>query len=212
MNIKRLVLGPLSTNCYILEDTDERTCIVIDPAAEAEKILKETVDRGIKIEKILLTHTHFDHFGALSELQEKADAQVCVGRYDRAGLNLPELNLSSLNFFSSNSCLVYNKDVRELSDGDEITAGDIRLLVIEIPGHTPGGVCFISYTESCIFSGDTVFAGSIGRTDFPGGSYSAIIQSMNRVLSYDETYQIFPGHGASTTVAQEKICNPYFIR
>lgn len=206
MRIKTLILGALGTNCYILEDTATRKCAIIDPADDVGRILQETEKRGIDIECIILTHTHFDHMLALNELYEKTGAVVYVGRGDKAGLFEPTLNLSA---FMGNAVCVFSGEARVLSEGDTVTFGEITLDVIETAGHTPGGICLISQKDLCIFTGDTVFAGSIGRTDFPGGDYNTIINSLERVLSYPDEFLIYPGHGAATTVANESVCNPY---
>ena len=210
MEIKTLVLGDLGTNCYILEDSDQRVCAVIDPADSADAIIRATEKRGVKIEKIILTHAHFDHMLALPELFEKTGAQVLVGQYDAPGLSLPMLNLSQSfmgTFFS------FSGQYATIREGDVITIGEnIRLQVLETPGHTPGSLCFLAQDDGCIFTGDTVFAGSIGRTDFPGGNFEAIMSSLSRVLALDGALRIYPGHGASSLVCDERACNPYFRR
>ncbi len=210
MEIKTLVLGALGTNCYIIEDTEKRLAAVIDPADNAASILDATEKRGVRIEKIILTHAHFDHMLALPKLYEKTGAQVIVGQYDAPGLSLPMLNLSQsfmgdIFSFSGNYITVTEGDVIKLGE-------DIQFEVLETPGHTPGSLCFLLKKEGCIFTGDTVFAGSIGRTDFPGGNFEAIMKSLTRVLSLDGNLSIYPGHGASSLVCDEKACNPYFIR
>ncbi len=210
MEIKTLVLGALGTNCYVLEDTENRVCAVIDPADNAESILRATENRGLKIEKIILTHAHFDHMMALPALYEKTGAQVLVGQFDAPGLALPMLNLSQ-SFMGAPFSFAGSYDT--LREGDVITVGEtIRLSVLETPGHTPGSLCFLAEQDGCIFTGDTVFAGSIGRTDFPGGNFEAIISSLSRVLSLDGGLSIYPGHGASSLVCDERACNPYFRR
>lgn len=208
MEIKTLVLGGLGTNCYVLEDSEKRVCAIIDPADDADSILRVTEKRGVKIEKIILTHAHFDHMMALPELYEKTGAQVLVGQYDAPGLSLPMLNLSQA--FMGNT-FTFSGSYDTVVEGDVITVGEnIRLSVLETPGHTPGCLCFLSEKDRCIFTGDTVFAGSIGRTDFPGGNFEAIIASLTRVLSLDGDLSIYPGHGASSLVCDERACNPYF--
>lgn len=205
MNIKTLILGALGTNCYILEDVHSRKCAIIDPADNVGRILQETTKRGVDIECIILTHTHFDHMLALNELSEKTNAAVYVGRYDKAGLYEPSLNLSRM----MGGALTFSGNAAELSEGDTITFGDCSLTVIETPGHTPGSICLVSQNDKCIFTGDTVFAGSIGRTDFPGGDFDAITESLERVISYPSEYILYPGHGAATIVGNEAVCNPY---
>lgn len=225
MEITKLVLGALGTNCYIAVDEATRKCAVIDPAADASGILRacRLAASGLKPEKILLTHAHFDHFGALNELcGYGCDGsiginsvgglpfpEVYIGEYDMAGLTTPELNLS-LSF--AGFPMKFMGKAVPLSDGDTVTVGESTLKVIETPGHTPGSICFFDEKDGNIFSGDTVFAGSIGRTDFPGGNYSAIIESLEKVLKLDGKTVVYPGHGEPTTVEKERMTNPYFTR
>ncbi|MBR5527430.1 MAG: MBL fold metallo-hydrolase [Clostridia bacterium] len=205
MKIKILSLGALQTNCYIFGNDGK--CAVIDPAACAAEIHSAAQEMGMTIEKILLTHSHFDHFEALEELYNMTGAQVMVSVHDSSGLKNPQLNLSSSFGFTP---LTFNDKVTEIAEGDIISVGNKNLTVMSTPGHTPGSVCFISEENKIIFSGDTVFCGSIGRTDFPGGNFDAIIDSLKRVLTLDGNYKIFPGHGCSTTVETEQRSNPYY--
>lgn len=207
MKIKSLVLGALQTNCYIVGDDDCCQCAVIDPAADASSIIAAASEMGCEIKKILLTHSHFDHFEALNELYNKTGAQVLVSADDKPGLSYPQLNLSSSFGFGT---LIFQGEVTAFHDGDSITVGNVILEVMSTPGHTPGSVCFILHDSKTIFSGDTVFAESIGRTDFPGGSFEAIIHSLNAVLAMDKDYKIMPGHGPVTTVEKESKYNPYY--
>ena len=141
-------------------------------------------------------------------LYEKTGAEVFVGSADIPALSYPALNLSS----SFGSPFVFDGAVSELCENDIIWLGETMITVMETPGHTPGSVCLLLKEENVIFSGDTVFAGSIGRTDFPGGNFTAIINSLKRVLSLDKTIKIFSGHGPETTVARELSSNPFYLR
>ena len=210
MKIKTLPLGALSTNCYIIEDETAQKCAVIDPADNAQEILRVTEMCGVKIEKIILTHAHFDHMMALPQLYEKTGALVVVGQYDAPGLTLPTLNLSSA-FMGKN--FTFDGNYKTVHDGDEISVGDsVKLKVMSTPGHTPGSICLVANDGKSVFTGDTVFASSIGRTDFPGGNLAAILDSLSRVLALDEDLILYPGHGPSTLVRDEKACNPYYRR
>ena len=210
MKIKTLSLGALSTNCYIIEDETAQKCAVIDPADNARKILSETEIKGIKIEKIILTHVHFDHMLALPELYEKTGAQVVVGQYDAPALSHPVLNLSAA--FTGEG-FTFSGEYKTVHEGDEISVGDsVKLKVMSTPGHTPGSLCFAANDGKSLFTGDTVFAGTIGRTDFPGGNLETILHSLSRVLSLDEGLTIYSGHGPCTSVKEEKMCNPYYRR
>lgn len=208
MKIHALILGALSTNCYIIEDEKTKKCAVIDPADQCERIISEIEKLGLSLEMIILTHVHFDHMEALNGLYEKTGAEVFVGSADIPALSYPALNLSS----SFGSPFVFDGAVSELCENDIIWLGDTMITVMETPGHTPGSVCLLLKEENVIFSGDTVFAGSIGRTDFPGGNFTAIINSLKRVLSLDKTIKIFSGHGPETTVARELSSNPFYLR
>jgi glyoxylase-like metal-dependent hydrolase (beta-lactamase superfamily II) len=208
MNIKTLTLGALGTNCYILGDTERGKCAIIDPADNVGRILQESQNMGLEIECILITHAHFDHILALDTLCEKTGAPVYIGKGDKAALKFPELNLSAY----MGERFAFSKETIGLSGGDEIPFGKSFIKVVETPGHTEGGVCYICDEAKCIFTGDTVFAESIGRYDFPGGDYSQIIDSLNRILNYPPEYILYPGHGISTTVEREINRNPYYVK
>ena len=210
MKIKTLPLGALSTNCYIIEDEAAQKCAVIDQADNSSAIIAATEKQGIKIEKIILTHAHFDHMMALPALYEKSGAQVIVGRLDAPALSHPVLNLSS-SFMGAS--FTFTHEYTTVDEGSEITLGDnVKLKVMSTPGHTPGSICLVANDEKSVFTGDTVFAGTIGRTDFPGGNLETILKSLSRVLSLDEKLTLYSGHGPITTVGEEKRSNPYYRR
>lgn len=205
MIVNQQISGVTGANCYLVGDTDTRDGAVIDPADHAEIILKEAAACGLAIRKILLTHVHFDHIGALEALVEKTRAEVNVGRYDRAALRLPELNLSA----AIGGVIRFEGDAVPLDDGSVVRVGSLSLRVLATPGHTPGSVCYISDAQRCVFSGDTLFAGTIGRTDFPGGDEQAIFRSLARLAAFDGDFAVYPGHGAATDIARERETNPY---
>lgn len=205
MLIKTLTLGALSTNCYIVADEDSRLCAVVDPADEYEVIRQTLEQSGLKLSTILLTHSHYDHMGALTQLAEVSGAPIYVGEADKAGLSEPSLNLSGM---LCGKPMSFTGNVIPVKDGSTLQVGDIKITVLETPGHTPGSVCYLAGNNA--FCGDTVFRGGIGRTDFPGGSESAIYDSLKCILSLDEDFLLFPGHGAATTVALERTNNPYY--
>ena len=191
MNIKTLILGPLQGNCYILWETEQ--CLVIDPGFEPEKVMKTCEDLGLKIEAILLTHGHFDHVGGVKKIAEKTGCQVF--------LHPDELSLPP---FITSGKLYYTDTYAE---GDEITLAGMTFTVLHTPGHTPGAVCL--HFGDHLFTGDTLFAGSCGRTDLPGGSFATIKASLKRLASLPGNASIYPGHGEETTLETERKNNPY---
>ena len=191
MKITVLPLGMLQTNCYILTEGDR--CLVIDPGDEPEKVLAFLEQQDLTLEAILLTHGHFDHVGAVKTLAAETDCRVFLCEQD---LNLPGAMTAGP--------LYYTDFYRE---GDRLTLADMTFEVLHTPGHTPGSVC-LRFTEH-LFSGDTLFAGSCGRTDFPGSSPADMIRSLNRLSQLEENLKVYPGHGGSTTIGEEKRYNPF---
>ena len=200
LNIKTLTLGPLATNCYILSDD---TAIVIDPAAEPDKILSEL--REVTLTHIIYTHAHWDHILAGDKLKKETDAEVILGEKELDLFNNHTANLNDY-FDAEGSIAAPGRLVRE---GDRIVSGNITLKVIATPGHTPGGISL--YVDEMLFCGDTVFMGSVGRTDFPGGSSKQLKETIrNKIITLDDNVRIYPGHGPATTVGYEKKNNPFF--
>ena len=191
MNIKTLILGPLQVNCYILWETEQ--CLVIDPGFEPERVMKTCDELGLKIQAILLTHGHFDHVGGVKKIAEKTGCQVF--------LHPDELSLPP---FITSGKLYYTDTYAE---GDEITLAGMTFTVLHTPGHTPGAVCL--HFGDHLFTGDTLFAGSCGRTDLPGGSFATIKASLKRLASLPGNASIYPGHGEETTLEAERKNNPY---
>ncbi|MFO7152772.1 MAG: MBL fold metallo-hydrolase [Bacillota bacterium] len=203
MFLKRLPVGLLATNCYILAD-DQKNAVVIDPGAGSSSILKEIEDQNLKVEWIILTHGHADHIGAVEEVKNFTGAKVAIHEKDSKMLGSAKENLS---FFLGHSITQPPADV-ELKDGDVIDVGELTLEILWTPGHTPGSICIKS--GKLLFTGDTLFAGSIGRTDFPGSSYEQIIDSINtKLLVLDDDVRILPGHGGESTIGAEKATNPF---
>ena len=191
MNIHTLPLGYLQTNCYILQG-DSNQCLAIDPGGQPDVVLEFLGER--KLAAILLTHGHFDHVGAVADLVTETGCKVYLCADD---LTLPR---------SMTSGQLYYTDT--YSDGDEITLAGLTFRVLHTPGHTPGSVCLCF--GDAMFSGDTLFAGSIGRTDLPGGDYATLINSITEnLLSLPDDLTVWPGHGEETTIGFEKKHNPY---
>ncbi len=200
MDIKALSLGELETNCYVV--TSDNTAVIIDPAGNAEHILKTAGKADIKY--IILTHAHFDHMGAAAELKEKTGAELICSLKESPALNDGHLNLSEA-FMPCLKTVTADILARE---GDEITFGKSKLKVIETPGHTFGSISL--YGEGVLFSGDTLFRRSVGRCDFPTGSAGALINSIKeKLFTLPEETVVYTGHGPSTTIGEEKAENPY---
>lgn len=200
----RAPLGPLGTNCYLVGDRELGQAFLIDPATA--DMVQGLEEHNLKLAGILLTHGHGDHIGGVEELLASYDVPVYIHEKDAPFLTDPSLNLSE---FSGHTISVEPKDIRYVTDGDEITLGDrIRLQVLASPGHTPGGVVY--YMAPLAFAGDSLFRGSIGRTDFPGSSYDDLIQSVStKLFTLPEDTVVYPGHGSETTIAYEKQYNPF---
>ena len=202
MTIRCLPLGALQANCYLLSDEEGATA-VIDPGDEAGTIL-ETVRAGeLAVEAILLTHAHFDHILAADELRRETGAPVYVYETDAPALADPRRSLTVL---AKGGAGPLRAD-RLLKDGEELRVGRLAVSVLHTPGHTPGSCCFLC--GDALFSGDTLFAGSIGRTDFPGGDDQAMAASLRMLAALEPGIRVFPGHGESTTLSKERMENPY---
>lgn len=198
--VERLELGMYGTNCYIVGDETTKEGLIIDPGAEAKRILNRVKDLGLEIKLIVLTHTHMDHTGALAEVKEATGTEIAVHSDDAGALQ------SRNPFRSPLQSLPFPE--RLLKGGDSIEVGNLRLLVLHTPGHTPGGICL--FGEGAVFSGDTLFNLSIGRTDFPGGSYSQILDSIHtKLMVLPDTTIVYPGHGPETTIGDERRWNSF---
>ena len=193
LTLHTLPLGAYQTNCYILHQEDSSSCVVIDPGYTPEVVLSFLEGQGVTLEAILLTHGHFDHVGAVRDLAAETGCKVYLNPAD---LSMPPRLTAGPLYYTDT-----------YSEGDTITPAGISFQVLSTPGHTPGSVCLIA--ENFLFSGDTLFAGSCGRTDLPGGSTSAIRASLRRLAALPQDYSVHPSHGESTTLAWEKQYNPY---
>jgi len=202
--IKKLEVGPIMANCYILGCKLTKEAAVIDPGDDADRILMALSKSGLKVKYLINTHGHFDHVGANKRMKEVTGAKLAIHPDDE--IMLDELS-SSASMFGLSAENSPPADIL-LKDGDEITFGKITLKVIHTPGHSKGGVCF--YTKGHLFSGDTLFAGSIGRTDLEGGDYDTLISSIKqKLLGLDDETKVHTGHGPETTIANEKRMNPF---
>ncbi len=204
MILIRLVVGPLQVNCFILADEKTKDAIVIDPGDDAGDILKVIKDKGLKVKYIVNTHSHFDHVGANKAVKEATGADLLMHEAD-----------APLLADAADQAIVFGIRVdppprpdRFVGHGDVITAGEVSLKVLHTPGHSPGGISLLE--QGMVFTGDALFAGSIGRTDFPGGDLMTLLRSIkaNLMTLPDET-KVFSGHGPASTIGEERRENPF---
>ena len=187
--LRMLSVGPYQANCYILGNKNTRQGLIIDPGDEVIRIIKEVTKLELNIKYILITHGHIDHVGGAKELKQITKAPVLIHSLDEPGLGFDADN--------------------HLSDGQEITLGSYIIKVIHTPGHSPGGVCLSA--PGAVFTGDTLFAGSIGRTDFPGGSHEQLIKGVReKIFPLGDNIRVYPGHGPPSTIGRERTVNPFF--
>ncbi len=204
MILKALIVGPLETNCYILGDEKSKEAIVIDPGGDFEEIEKQVKELNLKVKYIILTHGHFDHTGALAQLKKATGGEVLIHEKDASMLSPSDQTQPFLMESGADPCPADGI----LKEGDKIQFGRYSLEVLSTPGHTPGGISLL--TDKMIFVGDSLFCGSIGRTDLPGGSFEQLIDSIkNKLLTKGDDYLIYPGHGPASTVGEEKRSNPF---
>ncbi len=209
MIVEMFEVGMLMTNCYIVGDPETRKAFVIDPGGDVRRIAAKLKDLDLTVSAILLTHGHFDHITDAWSLKEKVGADILMHQKDEPLLRDRMVGMGAV--VSSPSVLSKLAVDRWIKAGDVLEAGAVRFNVLETPGHTPGHVSFHYPESKSIFVGDTLFAGSIGRTDFPGGSYEQLIRSVREMIfPLDGKTVVYPGHGPATTVDREKRSNPFF--
>lgn len=195
LSLEQIQVGDMANFSYIIGDTESGDCAVVDPAWEVERIIKRAEEKGLKIRLIINTHSHFDHTDGNRELKEKSGAKIAIHK-DEA---------KYLRHFSPPPADI------EVKDGNIIEIGKEKISVIHTPGHSPGSICL--YFENKLITGDTLFVGGIGRTDFPGGDPRAMFESLNRIMTLGNDIKIYPGHNygvtPSSTISWERENNPY---
>ena len=206
MKIYTIPVGMLQTNCYFVVNEELKEAVIFDPGGDPDKLLLAAEKLEVRVVAICLTHGHSDHIGGLAEVRKETGAPVYIGEADADCLLNPSSNLS---FFVGHE--VKNEPADFLvHDGDVLTLGSMKFECFATPGHTPGGICYYNAENEVVFAGDTIFCESIGRTDLPGGSYKALLQSIKtKLLTLPDAVHLLPGHGPSTSVAWEKRRNPF---
>ncbi|MBI4697539.1 MAG: MBL fold metallo-hydrolase [Nitrospirae bacterium] len=198
MIIKQLVVGPLEENCYIVGDEKTKEALVIDPGDEPDRIIDVIKDNGLKVKTIIFTHAHFDHVGAVGDIKKETGAKVFIHKEE-----------TELYNGAKDQAAFWGYDLDDLpepdgflNEGDTVRAGGLEFKVLHTPGHSPGGICI--YGSGVVFTGDTIFQGSVGRTDFYGGDVNKIKASFKRLLDLPDDTAVYSGHGPSTTIGREK--------
>ena len=206
MELKTVVVGPFEVNCYLYWDGASKDAVILDPGGD-ENLIFEALDRvGVTPQAILLTHGHIDHIAAVGAVKEKLQIPLYVGQPDQTLLVNPSDFVSTF----------YSKPVHSppadflVTDEQLLTFGTIALRVLATPGHTLGGVCYLDERQGALFCGDTLFYGSVGRTDLPGGSYDQLLESIRaKILTLPDEIVCLPGHGPKTTIGAERNNNPF---
>jgi glyoxylase-like metal-dependent hydrolase (beta-lactamase superfamily II) len=208
MKIDRLILGDFQSNSYVVRQNESASdCVIVDAGLDAQDLVAFLESHQLRPVAVVLTHGHIDHIEGLGLLRQRfPTVKVYIHKLDAHFLTDPDANLSSL---AGGDFVTGQADVL-LEDGQVIEEAGIRLSVLHTPGHTPGGICLCAQQEGVLFSGDTLFADSVGRTDFPGGSMEQLLAGIrDKLLTLPDQTVVHPGHGGRTTIAREKRCNPF---
>ena len=204
MIVKPLEVGPLASNCYIVGSEQTKEGMIVDPGADAPVILKKVKELKLDIKYIVLTHGHFDHIGALSEVKEATGAEVAIHEADADSLGDSAFAATQWGLH----CPEPPSPDRLLKGGDSLDISELHFLVLHTPGHTPGGICL--YGEGVVFTGDTLFNFGIGRYDLPGGDYTLLMNSLTtKLMVLPDNTKVYPGHGHSSTIGAERRGNPF---
>lgn len=201
IKINTLALGDYQTNCYIVREEGAKGCAVIDPGYDPQTILAFLQKEGLSLEVILLTHGHFDHVGAVRALAKATGCKVYMREGDYSQVKTP----TTLYFYPLANCT--EPEINFCEEGEAISAGGLVFRVMETPGHTWGSVCYLC--QDAMFSGDTLFEGSCGRTDLPGGDSKIILDSLSRLGQLEGDFRVYPGHGPATSLSEERRFNPF---
>ena len=207
MILERLIIGPIETNCYMIACQRTLKGAIIDPGGDGERIIEVVKKKNLTMKYIINTHAHIDHIQANQELKDVLKVPVYLHKEDEKMLKNPSSNLS---LFLFSHPFVFSSADKLLSGGEEIKIGLLTLSILHTPSHTPGSISIV--VDRVLFTGDTLFAGGIGRTDLPLGNYHLLIQSIKEhILSLPDDYMIYPGHGPFSTVGKERKENPFLL-
>ncbi len=202
-------VGVLQCNCSVIGDEQTKEAMVIDPGDEIDHVLSIVQQHGLTVKQIVITHAHIDHVGGAMKLKQATGAPILLNQNDYALLKMLDVQAAWIGMQSPGAVEIDNS----ISAGDKIAAGNVVADVLHTPGHTEGSICLYFEADKKLVAGDTLFAGSIGRTDLPGGSYKKIMESLHGpVLALPDDTLVVPGHGPLTTIGEERESNPFLIR
>ena len=205
MRIKKFVIGMIGTNCYVVSNENTKECFIVDPAVCDSNVISYIETEGLSLKAILLTHGHFDHIMGIDGVREKFQVPVYASEKEQEILQDARLNLSA----AYGGGYTFS-DATYVRDGEELEIAGMKIKVIETPGHTAGGCCYYIAEEEVLFSGDSLFCASIGRTDFPTGSSSQLVRAVrDKLLVLPEDTMVYPGHMEETTIGYERKHNPF---
>ncbi len=203
---KILAVGPLQCNCSIIGDEATREAMVIDPGDDIEDVLAIIAQYKLTVKQIVITHAHIDHVGGAMKLRARTGAPILLNQNDYALLKMLDVQASWLGMDAPGEVAI----AASIADGESLRTGNLTATVLHTPGHTEGSVCLYYPAEKLLLAGDTLFAGSIGRTDLPGGSYEKIMRSLrDHVMTLPDETVVIPGHGPRTTIGEEREGNPF---
>lgn len=203
MTIERIIVGMLQANCYLIGDRDSMMAILVDPGDEPDRLIDIIKDFGFAVSEIVCTHGHFDHVGAVGDLKTALGAKVLLHKDD---LLVYKHSYKIAQEWGFDAIAQPEPDLL-IEEGYKIHLGNQTIEIIHTPGHSPGSVCLVG--GDFVITGDTLFAGSVGRTDFPGGDYQKLGDSFRRLMALDKSTKVLPGHGPSSTIGYERSFNPF---